>query len=212
MKTIKLLAMVCILCAIASCGVFRNKSKHNEKLGIKESAKVELTTKENSSSTAVVKEKEVDKGNVVTERETSIVKEIPSTKTKVTVKKGDLVNGENFLMDSAGQLIKAILDTLNKTLTIEVETQAGREETTIKERITEHKDFTREKDEQKKDTTIKQTAIVAQQERKESQEQSDSESKPNVWAILMNNIGWGIAFLIIIIGVLIWVFGFKRKP
>lgn len=210
MKGIKMVAMVVIVTALASCGVLRNKSKHNEKLEVSESAKVEVKKTETSASKVEVKEREQDKGVVTTEKETTTKTIKEGSKGKFTIKKGDFKPGENYLpADSAFKMIKAILDTMANTLTIEVETPSEVTETTVKEKVTEHKDVTKEKDEKKQDTTNKQVATMTQNNRDEKIVKQDSESKPNIWAILVDHIGWGIAG-VLIIGFLLWYF-FRKK-
>ena len=211
MKGIKLVAMVVIVTALASCGALRNKSKHSEKLEIKESTKVELKQSESAVSSADIKEKEIDKGVIVTEKETTTVTSKAGAKGSVTIKKGDLKPGENYLaVDSAFKLIKAVLDTLNQTLTIEIETPEEVTKTTVKETTTERKDVTKERQEQKQDSTNKQVATQAQLDRRESSATAESESKPNVWAVFVSKIGWGIAILVVLIGVALWL-GFRPK-
>ena len=109
--------------AAASCGTLRNKQKQSSSLKIIEGAKVEQTLTESTGRKVEIKEKEVDKGAVVTERETTTTTIREVSKIRVTAQKEDLKPGENFLSDSAGQQAKAILDTLNKTLIIEIETK-----------------------------------------------------------------------------------------
>lgn len=211
MKGIKFLALVVVLATLASCGSLRNKSKQSASLEVVEGSKVEQIINEQSGSSLDIKEVEKDKGVVTTERETTTTTVKEGSRSKVTISKGDLKPGENFLRDSAGQQIKAVLDTLNKTLTIEVTSKGETTTTNIKERITDQRDLSKERNESKQDSTNKQIANAQEVNRRVSEESSASESKPNVWAILMNNIGWGIALLIIIIGVLWWFFkGAKR--
>jgi len=211
MKGIKLLALVVVLATLASCGSLRNKSKQSSSLEIVECAKVEQTINEQSGSNVDIKVVETDKGVVTTERETTTTTVKEGSKSKVTISKGDLKPGENFLRDSAGQQIKAVLDTLNKTLTIEVTSKDETTTTNIKERITDQRDLSKERNESKQDSTNKQVANAQEINRRVNEESSSSSSKANVWAILMNNIGWGIALLIIIIGVLWWFLkGAKR--
>ncbi len=213
MKGIKLVAMVVIVTALASCGAIRNKSKHSEKLEIKESAKVELKLSETAVSSADIKEKEIDKGVVVTEKETTTVTSKSGAKESITIKKGDLKPGENYLpVDSAFKLIKAVLDTLNQTLTIEIETPEEVTKTTVKERTTERKNIKKERQEEKQDSTNKQVATQAQADRRESSATAESESRPNAWAVFVSKIGWGIAILLVVIGVLWWCFKGARKP
>jgi len=211
MKGIKIVAMVVMVTALASCGTLRNKHKSSAKLEVIEGAKVEQTSQEQSSTMDKVKEREQDRGTVVTERETTTVTTKPSNKGTATIKKGELKPGENFIpMDSAVGLIKAVLDTLKGTLTIEIDQPSERTEQVVKERITERKDVTKEREQERKDTTSKQVAIQAEQSRRETSTESSSESKPNILAVLMSKIGWGIAFAIVVIAVFIY-FRIKRR-
>lgn len=209
MRIIKIFAIMVIVATIASCGVLRNKSKHSQKLEIKESAKVEATVSESTGSKSTVKETEIDKGTIITERETTTKTTREGKKGKIVINIVDLKPGENFLRDSAGPMVNAVLDTLNKTLTLGFDLPGESTETSTKEKIIERKDVDKKREEEKQDTYKKQVAVQAQQNRTEVQQVSQSESKPNVWAIFMNNIGWAIGFLIILIGVCWWFF--KRK-
>jgi len=53
-----------------------------------------------------------------------------------------------------------------------------------KEKITERKDATKERQEEKQDSTNKQVARVEEQHRSQAPSSNSSESKPNVWALL----------------------------
>src|SRR5690606_14576248 len=211
MKGIKFLALVVMMATLASCGSLRNKSKQSASLEVVEGDKVEQTINEQSASKVDIKEVEQDKGVVTTERETTTTTVKEGGKSKAVIKKEDLKPGENFLKDSAGQQVKAVLDTINKTLTIEVSSKGETTTTNIKERITDQRDLSKERNESKQDSTNKQMANAQEEIRRVSEENSSSSSKANVWAILMNNIGWGIALLIIIIGVLWWFFRGARR-
>lgn len=210
MRGIKILAMACLVCVLASCGSLRNKSKSSEKLEIIEGAKLQQTATEQSGSKVAITEREVDKGTVVTKRTTTTTTNRDGAKGTAVIRKGDLKPGENTIpMDSALGLIKAVLDTLNQTLTIEVTTPAAKSETVITERITEHRDVERERKEEQQDTSSKQVATQVQSDRRESASGEESESKPNIWAVLVSKIGWGIAG-VIVIGFVLWYF-FWRK-
>jgi len=211
MKGIRILAMAVIVMVVASCGMLRNKQKQSSSLKIVEGAKVEHTLTESTGSKVAVTEKEVDKGTIVTERETTTTTTREGSKIRVTAKKEDLKPGENFLMDSAGHQIKAILDTLNKMLTIEMETPEEVTKTTVKETTTERKDIRKERQEEKQDITNKQVATQAQVDRRESSATAESESKPNAWAVFVSKIGWGIALLIILVGIAWWLFGVRKR-
>lgn len=214
MKGIKIIAMACVMCVIASCGTLRNKSKSSEKLKVVEGAKLEQTTKEESGSKTVVQEREIDKGTVVTERTTTTTTTTDGSKGKAVIRKGDLKPGENIIpMDSAVGLIKAVLDTLNKTLTLEVTTPPSKTESVTNERITERKDVEKERKEERQDTSSKQVAVQAEQTRRVDQSSGESKSEPDKWAIFVSKIGWAI-FCILVVIVLAWWFfgkGIKRK-
>ena len=204
------MALVVMVATLASCGSLRNKSRSSEKLEIIEGAKLQQTTTEQAGSKVAVAEREVDKGTVVTERTTTTTTSRDGAKGTAVIRKGDLKHGENTIpMDSALGLIKAVLDTLNQTLTIEVTTPAAKSETVITERITEHKDTERDRKEERQDTSSKQVATQVQTDRRESASGEESESKPNIWAVLVSKIGWGIAG-VIVIGFVLWYF-FRRK-
>src|SRR5690606_9289823 len=141
----KILAMVVIVATVSSCGIFR-KTKHKQKQGLEEVVKRDCVSAETSTRTGEVKARHVDKGTVITERTTTSVTE-KGGKSKVTIGKGDLKPGENYLRDSAGNEIKAVLDTLGKTLTLELNVPDERTETTTNERITENRDNTRDREE-----------------------------------------------------------------
>lgn len=210
MKGIRIVAMVCVLCTFASCGSLRNKSKSSEKLKIKEGAKVEQTLKEHSGSKSVVQDREIDKGTVVTERQTTTTTSTEGSKGRAVIRKGDLKPGENIIpMDSAVGMIKAVLDTLNKTLTLEVTTPPSKKETVVNERITERKDVEKERKEERQDTSSKQVAVQAEHTRRFDKSSGESKSEPNIWAILMDHIGWGIAG-VLVIGFVLWYF-FRKK-
>jgi len=212
MKGIRIVAMVCVLCIFSSCGSLRNKSRSSGKLEIKEGAKVEQTIKEQSGSKSVVQDREIDKGTVVTERQTATTTITEGSKGKAVIRKGDLKPGENIIpMDSAVGMIKAVLDTLNKTLTLEVTTPSSKKETVVNEKITERKDVEKERKEERQDTSSKQVAVQAEQNRRETSQTSQSTSTPNIWAVFASKIGWAIAFLVILIGVCWWFFGIGRR-
>ena len=203
--------MAVIVMVIASCGTLRNKHKQSSALRVVEGAKIERTLAESTGAKTEIREKEVDKGNIVTERETITTTTREGSKIRVTAKKEDLKPGENFLRDSAGQQVKAILDTLNKTLTIEIETKPEVVEKVEKEKITERKDATKERQEEKRDSTNKQVARVEEQHRSQGQSTVSSESKPNVWAVFVSKIGWAVGILLVLIGGAWWFFGIGKK-
>lgn len=177
MRIFKFAAVLVTVTLLASCGLFKSKTKASEYLKIEEVSKRDCVTVDVSLTKGEVKDVTVDKGSVVTEQETTTTTKKGGT-TKVTVKKGDLKPGESFLQDSAGRLVKAILDTLNKTLTLEL--QVPEETTTVvaKERRIEQKDVTSERQERNTAEVKKQVAVAVQEEKNKVEKQKTSESKP----------------------------------
>lgn len=208
MGLIRILAMVVIVATVSSCGIFR-KTKHKENHTIEEVSKQESVSVETSTTKGEAKERNVDKGKVVTERTTT------STTTKggksgITIRKGDLKPGENYLKDSAGNEVKAVLDTLGKTLTLELNTPPETNTTTTKERITENRDETRDREENQEQQQEKQVAIREEQRREESTSESISDSKPSPWAVVGNWVGIAVA-VVIVLGFMLWYWG-RKKP
>lgn len=198
----KLLLIVVTVAIVSSCGVFRNKSKNKDVQEVEAAVRVEKKVEESTGSTSVAKETEVDKGTVVTERKTT-TKTTTGGKSKLAIKKGDLKDGENFLRDTAGNMVRAVLDTLDKTLTLEFNLPVTTTETTTDERIREQRDNHKQRDEESRDTTRKEVAVTVDSIRRETSAQSSSESSPNVWALFVNKIGWAVG-LVAFIGFLLW--------
>jgi len=204
----KLLAMVVIVATLASCGIFR-KTKHKQRHEIEEVSKQESVSVEKSTTKGEVKERSVDKGTVVTERTTTSVTE-RGGKSRVTIGKGDLKPGENYLKDSAGNQIKAVLDTLGKTLMLEITTSPEKTTETISETITDNRDRTTDREERQEKKQERQVAVSVDSTRRESASESSSESKPSFWGIIGGWIGVALAVVLILV-VLLWWFGVKRK-
>ena len=198
----KLLLIAVTVAIVSSCGVFRNKSKHKDVQKVESTVRVEKKVEESTGSTVTVKETEIDKGTVVTERKTT-TKTTSGGKSKLAIKKGDLKEGENFLRDTAGNMVRAVLDTLDKTLTLEFNMPVTTTETTTDERIREQRYNHKQREEESRDTTRKEVAVTVDSVRRETSEQSSSESSPNVWALFVNKIGWAVG-LVVVVGFLLW--------
>ncbi|MGO3807431.1 MAG: hypothetical protein ACTJHT_14135 [Sphingobacterium sp.] len=209
MRLGKLLTLVVIVTAFASCGIF-HKTKHKERQSLEEEVKRDCVVVSNEASKGQVKEQTIDKGKVVTERITTTTKE-RGGKTKLTIGKGELKPGENYIRDSAGNEVRAVLDTLGKTLTLELNTPPEKETKTEKETITEDKNNTTNREEKKENKQEKQAAISGENRREENSSVGDSESKPSPWAIFSNWIGLSVGIVIVVIALVWWFFGKGRK-
>lgn len=211
MRLSKLLAMVAIVVAFASCGTLRkNKNKQSQSIEtVNKKDSLEVST---ATSSGEVKEQVIDKGTVVTQRETTTVTE-KGGKSKIILKKGELKPGDNFLRDSAGQVVRAVLDTISNTLTLELNAPAERSTKTERETITEKKYQTTNKEEKQEQKQEKQVAVTAEQRRGEKSSSSASESQPSATGIIGNWIGIAIAIaiFIVVVGLAWWFFGINKK-
>ena len=197
MNFVKILLSVVIVAMVSSCGL-RNKLRHKVINKSEQVIKVESDETQSSVSSSNVVQQEVDKGTVVTERESTTVTK-GEEKSKVSIRKGDIKAGENFIKDSAGNMVKAILDTLNKTLTIEMSIPTITENKVV-ERIFERKNTVIDRKEERKDSTTKQVASAVEVSRRNQDKLDRSESKPNIWGRVAI-----IGILIFVVGVVFWV-------
>lgn len=209
MRLSKLLAMVAIVVAFASCGTLR-KNKNKQSQSIETVSKKDSLEVSTATSSGEVKEQVIDKGIVVTQRETTTVTE-KGGKSKVILKKGDLKPGDNFLRDSAGQVVKAVLDTMSNTLTLEINTPTERSTKTEREIVTEKKDVTQQREDKQEQKQEKQVAVAAEQRRSDKSSSSMNSSQPSATGIIGNWIGLAIAILIVLIGAAWWFFGINKK-
>lgn len=206
----KLFAMVVIVTVFASCGVF-HKTKHKERHSLEEIVNRDCVIIDKESSKGEIKSKEVDKGTTVTERTTTTKTTRGGGTSIVVIKKGDLKNGANYLKDSAGNDVKAVLDTLKGTLSLSLNITPEITEATTKETISDYRDIAKDREEKQESQQKKQIAVAVDSVRRESDSVNDSDSKPSVLGILSNYIGWAIGIVIVVVAVAWWFFGIKRK-
>ncbi|MFD1770853.1 hypothetical protein [Sphingobacterium suaedae] len=206
----KLLALVVIVAVSASCGL-------SKKFKSKQAYQLETVNKRDSSevsssySKGQVKEQTTDRGKVVTERTTTTVTEKPSGNSRVVINKDDLKPGENYLLDSAGNQIKAVLDTLGKTLTLDIVTPGEKSTRTTNERITEQKDETNQREENNEEQQNKQVGVTNEQRRNEKSSSAVSNSQPSATGIFSNWIGAAVTVLLVVIGLAWWFFGIRKN-
>lgn len=205
MKAIKLIAIAVIVSAFASCGVLKNTSKSSQRSSLEEIVKRDCVFVDKSSSKGEIKELSIDKGTIVTERETTTTTE-KGGKSKVGIKLKDLKHGDNFLRDSAGQQVKAVLDTLNKLLTVETEIPKETQTTTTKERITEKKDKHENKESKQEEQVNKQVAVRDEQKYKDVEVVKENKETPSGKGII-----WGAIGVLIIVFAILWYFGVRPR-
>lgn len=198
--------LAAIVVAFSSCGIFR-KTKSSTKYSIQEVSKRDCVLVNSKISSVDIKERQVDRGTTVTDRTTTSVTE-KGGKSKLTIGKDDLKPGDNVLIDSAGHQVKAVLDTLGRTLTLEINIPAEKTTTITNEHITDNRDHTTDKEQKEKDSAHNNLAVTSDQKRDEKLSTKVSESKPSATGIFSNWIGWTVCLLILICGV-IWVL--RRK-
>lgn len=205
MKAIKILALVVVVTAFVSCSVFKKTSKSSNKKDIEQVSKRDSVYIDKSTSKGEVKEQLIDRGLVITERETTTTTE-KGGKSKVGIKLGDLKHGDNYLRDSAGQQVKAVLDTLNKVLTIETELPKERTTTVIKEKTTEKKDKQEKKGSKQEDNLNKQVAVRDEQKYKDVEVVKNTKEDPSGKGIIFGAVG-----VLIVVFALLWYFGVRPR-
>jgi len=188
---------------LTGCGLFKNTSSNRHSERREEVVKRDCVVVDSDRGRVIDSIKETDKGKVVTERETKTVIE-KGGKTRVVIP--DVKTGENRITDDEGNTILAILDSLNKTLTIEVETPKSREETTVKEVVTDQRDAAKEGSRKQESVKEKQVAVRQDERSEESIKSREKESKVSAKGIIWMFVG----LMGLIIGILWWL-GIKRK-
>lgn len=187
---------------VSSCGMFK-RTKTADKQNLEVVSKRDSIETTKAISTGEVKEQVVDKGTIVTEKETTTVTTKPSSNTKLQVKKNELKPGLNILRDSMGREVRAVLDTLNNILTLDISTPPETETKVEKETRTEQKDQTTDKQEKKQEQVEKQVAVAREDRKKEKVSSSTKTSVPSVTGTLGMWLGIGFAILIVVVGI-IW--------
>lgn len=205
----KLLAMFVIVICMASCGIF-NKTKQSKSYGIEELSKRDCVVVEDITTSENVKEKTVDKGVVVTERTTKTTTTKKSGKGNITVDLDALKHGDNYLKDSAGNEVHAVLDTLSKTLKLNTPEREEKSTTEINERITENRDAKSDRESSSSADMGKKMEAITDNRREERQSEKETVRKPNVFAILGNWVGLAV-MVVVVIGFLLWYFGVRGR-
>ena len=205
MRLIKLIVLAAIVSALASCSIFKNSNSNKQKKETEQVFKKDSTESDKSKTQTESKQEYTDSGTIVTERETKTVTEKKSN-SKIGIKLKDLKHGDNYLRDSAGKEVKAVLDTINKVLTIESKTDTEVTTTTTKEKITDKKDVKDKKEEKKEEQINKQVATREEQKHKDKEAIGIKSTEPSGKGII-----WGaVAILVIVFGIMLY-FGIRPK-
>src|SRR5690606_22355825 len=118
MKRVFYLLLIAVL--LSSCGIFRNvkKEKYKHEVSIKETS--DSTEKIESTSLDQGKSIEIDKGTIITEKETTHTTKKEGAKVDVNADIVKLKSGETITKDSAGIRVSIMLDSLSNQLKVSV--------------------------------------------------------------------------------------------
>lgn len=116
---------------LTSCGLFKKTNRERQSVDVQQVAKRDCVL---VSDVTIGK---VDRGVVTTDKVTETTTTTPPTNVKAEV---PIKQGEQVKVDSLGNVIKVVLDSLKNTLSIEVDVRGGITRTVVTERTTEHKD------------------------------------------------------------------------
>src|SRR5690606_8364990 len=154
---------------------------------------------ERIDSTSVDKGKsiEIDKGTIITEKETTQTTKKEGAKVDVDADLAKLNSGETITRDSAGIKVSIKLDPSSNQLKVSVVGVAEEITTTIKEKITETKDYSKEDQRDKSESLNKEVTVSTSNERKESTEVKNvqKEGKNSFWFIVL---GLGVVAIVML--------------
>lgn len=202
MRGANILMVAVVMVTISSCGMFK-KTKNSDKQSMEHVSKQDSVAVEKNTSSGEIKERVLDKGTVVTEKETVTTTTRPRSTTKLTIRKEDLKPGDNILRDSMGREVKAVLDTLQGVLTLDISTPEETTTKTERETVREDRDLTSNKEEKKEEKQEKQDAIAREDRRKDKSAVVSQTTTPSIGGTFTMWISIGISLLIVIVGT-IW--------
>lgn len=187
---------------LSSCGIFKNKTTTRTKETNKEVLRVDSVKKESSEVSSGVKEVQKDVNTKTTETTTKTTTK--GGNSKVEVKRDDFRDGKTELLDSFGRKIIISLDSLRKSLTIEIDAPEVTEETTTK--VTEQQDNSKEKEQQETNKVSKEATLGKTEEKESSKNNTEKESKASFWGIVGMYVGIALLVVIIILAVKKFIF------
>ncbi|WON94752.1 hypothetical protein [Sphingobacterium sp. UGAL515B_05] len=203
----KLIALVVIVTAFASCGMFRKSTKHVEKHSLEVVSKRDSSLSEKTQKDTLQRTIKTDHGVIVTETETTTVTEKKGGKVGGSVGVDKVKSGAEILLkDSAGFKILVKLDTLKQTLTVISESPGEKVTQHTKQTVTEQKDAKEESEKKGSEQVQKQVATSQEHRQKESTKIDDIQKEPKGSMII-----WlGLGALVFVIGLLLFI-GFRPK-
>ncbi|WP_343321428.1 hypothetical protein [Sphingobacterium multivorum] len=195
----KVLAMVVIVAAFASCGLFRKSTKHVEKSTLEVVSKRDSSLSEKTQKDSIQRTIKTDQGITITETETTTITKKPGGKLNASVDLDKLKSGEEMLLkDSAGFRISAILDSVNNRLSIKSEAPSEEKTENKKERKSEYNNKKESNEKKGSEQVQKQVAVSHEQRQKESTKIEDIQKEPKGSMLI-----WlGIGALVFVIGFL----------
>lgn len=196
----KLIALVVIVTAFASCGLFRKSTKHVEKSSLEVVNKRDSSLTEKTQIDSLQRTVKVDKGTVVTETETTVTTEKKGGKVSGSVPVDKVLSGAEILLkDSAGFKILVQLDTLRNAFTVRSESPGEKIIQHTKQTVTENKDYKEESENKGSEHVEKQVATSQEHRQKESTKIEDIQKEPKGSMMI-----WGAIGLLIVICGVIW--------
>lgn len=141
----------------------------------------------------------IDKGIIVTEIETTNIREKKGGFIKGSVGMDKLKSGAEILItDSAGFKISVMLDTLTDKLTAKAESTGEKTTSTTKYTTTEYKDGREEKEKSGSSEEDKQVATSQEHRQKKNVQVEKKKLEPNDFSFMLWWIGIGLATCLII--------------
>lgn len=181
----KVYSLFLITALLSSCGIFRDVKKEKFSESLKAESEIVINSEVEEREIDSEKSNTIDKGVVVTERETIKKKTNPGAAVEISADMIRLKNGETIRKDSAGVQVAIILDSLNQRLKISINTPPTNEEETTKERIQENRDLSTGQEKQRETDRKENIGIQAgtRTDEKAAGASADKQGKNSFWAL-----------------------------
>lgn len=195
-RVYKALLMIGVLLVFSSCGIFKSTSKHSDKLKTEIKVKETISTNDSVHTESNVEKTKKDSSLTTIERETTKTETQKGTTT--TIKGKVNPKGATELVDSLGNKVILMYDSLATKIEVIIKTPDKEVKTTTKEKITTQAN-TKEQEKEKTNTTIqKQVAITRDDEFKHSSAIVTKESTPSPLALIVSILAVGLVIIGII--------------